>query len=92
VADYAVLWRPAALRQLKKLAKPLQEKIKDAVDGLASEPKPAGVRTLANHPQFWRLKVDNFRVIYAIDEGVLTVLVLKVAHRRDAYRQLERLG
>ena len=89
--SYTIAWRPAAIRQLKKLDRPLQEKIRTAVDGLAANPKPAGVRTLVNYAQFWRLKVDTFRVIYSLDEEILSVLVVKVAHRREVYRNLDHL-
>ena len=36
-----------------------------------------------------RLRVDDYRVIYEVREGVLVVLVVRVAHRRDVYRRPE---
>ena len=34
----------------------------------------------------WRYRVGNYRVIAEIDDERICLLVLRVAHRRDAYR------
>ena len=33
----------------------------------------------------WRIHIGDYRVIYTIDDDELLVLVVRVAHRRDAY-------
>ena len=35
----------------------------------------------------WRVRVGDYRVVYAIDDGELLVLVVRVAHRREVYRR-----
>lgn len=34
-----------------------------------------------------RLRVGDYRVLYEVQETALVVLVVRVAHRRDAYRR-----
>lgn len=34
----------------------------------------------------WSARRGNYRVVYAIDEGIVTVVILRNAHRSDAYR------
>jgi len=34
----------------------------------------------------WRLRIGNYRVIYEIDDDARRVIVLRVKHRREAYR------
>jgi mRNA interferase RelE/StbE len=34
----------------------------------------------------YRLRVGDWRVVYALRHDVLTVLVLRVGHRREVYR------
>jgi mRNA interferase RelE/StbE len=34
----------------------------------------------------YRIRAGDFRIIYAIDDKLLIVLVLKVGNRRDVYR------
>jgi len=41
--------------------------------------------------RLFRIRVGDYRVIYAIEDDRLLVLVLRVAHRREAYRKLLRV-
>ena len=34
----------------------------------------------------WRVRVGDYRIIYEVDDDRRVVEVLKVAHRREAYR------
>lgn len=34
----------------------------------------------------WRIRVGDYRVIYAVHDEILVVLVIDVGHRRDTYR------
>ena len=34
----------------------------------------------------WRIRVGAYRVVYAIEDDRLVVLVIKIGHRRDVYR------
>ncbi|MFV2195637.1 type II toxin-antitoxin system RelE family toxin [Nocardiopsis sp. LOL_012] len=36
----------------------------------------------------WRIRVGDYRVVYAIRDQELVVLVLSVAHRHEVYRDL----
>jgi mRNA interferase RelE/StbE len=33
----------------------------------------------------WRVRTGEYRIVYDIRDGLVTVLVLKVGHRRDVY-------
>lgn len=35
---------------------------------------------------FWKYRVDDYRVIANIEDGALRILVLKVGNRREVYR------
>ncbi|MEV4418981.1 type II toxin-antitoxin system RelE/ParE family toxin [Patulibacter sp. NPDC049589] len=85
---YEVAYDPKAVKELKKLDKPTARRIVRAVDGLAADPRPAGTRPLVGHPQFWRLRVGDCRVIYTVRDAELVVLALRVAHRSSVYRDL----
>jgi mRNA interferase RelE/StbE len=36
--------------------------------------------------QSWRLRVGDYRVIYDIADGKLVILIIRIRHRREAYR------
>ncbi len=42
---------------------------------------------LAGTNDLYRLRVGTYRVVYAIEEDKLVVLVVKVGHRREVYRR-----
>lgn len=43
------------------------------------------LRKLGSLAEFWSFRIDDYRVIYKIDDGELVVLVVRVEHRRNVY-------
>ena len=83
---YHVDFNPAAVRQLRKLPREAQERVRDAIDGLAEIPRPDGVAKMkGSRVPHYRIRVGNYRVIYQVDDDRVTVLVVKVADRKEAY-------
>lgn len=58
------------------------------IEGLADDPGPSGAIKVQGHDSLYRLRVGDYRVIYAIEGHTVTVLVTAVGHRRDVYRGL----
>ena len=56
------------------------------IDELAENPRPAGLKKLKGPAGFLRIRVGDYRVIYCVHDDVLIVLVVRIAHRREAYR------
>ncbi len=67
----------------------LQRRLDRCFDQLKSEPREGGsIKQLAGRlAGRYRYRVGDYRVIYRIDEPQQTVLVLKIAHRSEAYEQ-----
>ena len=55
---------------------------------LAEEPRPAGCKKLRGYENLYRLRVGDWRLIYAIEDDQLVVLIIEVAPRGEAYRNL----
>lgn len=72
--------------QLSRLEARSKKSILHAVYHLQTNPRPHGVKKLQGTSNSWRIRVGNYRVIYEIHDDVLVVLVIEIAHRRDAYR------
>jgi mRNA interferase RelE/StbE len=83
---YALQFRPAAVRQLRKLPKDTQRRLRAATESLCRQPRPPGAVKLAGTDDLWRIRVGDFRVIYTIVDEVLVVTVVRVANRRQVYR------
>jgi mRNA interferase RelE/StbE len=52
---------------------------------LARDPRPPGAKQLQGRDAL-RVRVGSYRIIYAVKDDELLVLVVAVGHRRDVYR------
>lgn len=84
---YKVFFKSSADRQLLRLPNAVQRRIVVAVERLANNPGGSGAVKLAGQEELWRIRVGTYRVIYEIHDDRLVILVLRVAHRKDAYRR-----
>jgi mRNA interferase RelE/StbE len=85
---YEVRYDPRAAKELRKLDQPVASRIATAISALGTEPRPPGARQLVGYPGLWRVRVGDYRVVYAIRDAELVVLALRIAHRSDVYRNL----
>lgn len=83
---YQVLLRPAARRDLAKLPSDIRSRLTEVLFTLENDPRPPGITKLTGSANVWRVRVGDYRVIFEIDDPAQTVLVLRIAHRQDAYR------
>jgi mRNA interferase RelE/StbE len=77
---------PEAARAYRKLRGPIQERVRKAIDTLADDPRPRGATKLAGRADF-RIRVGDYRIVYAVDDEAKVVLVARIAHRREVYRR-----
>ena len=87
-SDYSIEFLPSSARQIKKLPKTAQRRLAAVIDGLAENPRPKGARSLSGHPGLLRLRSGQFRIVYMIEDERLVVLIVRVARRSAAYRDL----
>lgn len=83
---HAILLEKAAARFLLRLrdAK-LKVRLEESIESLANAPRPSVCRKLAGTSDRYRIRVGDYRIIYRIDDGKVTVLVLAIGHRREVY-------
>ncbi|HMB92101.1 MAG TPA: type II toxin-antitoxin system RelE/ParE family toxin [Rhodothermales bacterium] len=76
-----------AQKELRKVAHRDRDAILDAIEALARDPRPDGVvKMKGTREDLYRIRVGDYRVVYHVDDDVLTVLVVRIRHRRDVYR------
>lgn len=63
-----------------------RRRLVEAIGALADEPRPHGCEKLSGSRDRYRIRVGDWRVVYAIEDDVLTVWIVKVGHRREVYR------
>lgn len=85
---YRVEILPAAQRDLAALPLRERRRIDERIGALAGNPRPPG--TVALHGRqhgLYRLRVGDYRIVYQVRDEVLLVLIVRVRHRREVYRQ-----
>jgi mRNA interferase RelE/StbE len=70
----------------RRLPRPLLQRIREAISGLAENPWPPGCKKLTGYDNLYRIRVGDWRISYAVEEDQLIVLVIEVASRGDAYQ------
>ena len=84
---YKVTLHRSALKFIAKTPNHIAQRITDAIDGLAENPRPNGCLKLKDYqPPAWRIRVGDYRVIYRIIDNELLVWVVEIDLRSDAYR------
>jgi mRNA interferase RelE/StbE len=84
--EYQILFARSAAKELENLPERLGERVLRRIERLATVPRPSGCRKLTGSDKLWRIRVGDYRVVYAIDDEQRLVDVIAIRHRRDAYR------
>ena len=87
---YRVELLPAARRQLEKCEPAVKQRLKTAIDRLATNPRPAGSKRLKGLADLLRIRVGEYRILYRVVDERLVVLIIRVGHRREVYRAAAR--
>jgi mRNA interferase RelE/StbE len=85
MASYEIEWKRSAVKELKELPKEMIIRILQAVEALADNPLPPGVKKLAGSKHTYRLREGDYRVIYNLLSKALVIEVIRVGHRKDVY-------
>jgi len=88
MSEYRLVLADRRVRKdLDRLDKTVLERVWEAVQVLKQDPRPPAARKL-RHPAIgeYRLRVGDWRVFYDVDEDTKAIVILRVMHRREAYR------
>ena len=87
-------WEIIFERQVEKvyrrLPADLLERLDRAILALVDDPRPRKCKKLTGYEDLYRIRVGDWRVTYAIEDDRLVVLIVEVAPRGGAYRDLRR--
>jgi len=76
----------SAVRDLKKLPKNILLDIDNSILLLSENPRPNGYKKLVGSENRYRIKVKDYRILYEIKDEVLTILIVRIRHRRNVYK------
>ena len=83
--SYRIEFSKSALKQLKKFSNDVQNQIIQKMDELTLNPRCLGYKKLVDVGSY-RVRVGDYRIIYDIDDKIVSILIVKIGHRKDVYR------
>ena len=84
--SYEILFTDTSKKQFKKLEKEVQERIIKALERIRIRPE-VHVKKLVGDLSY-RLRVGEYRVILDIERDKLIILVIKIGHRKNIYKDI----
>lgn len=90
MTSYQVEFTKSAAKEFKKLPKKVQRKIVEALTLLSKNPfsELLKIKKLKGAESLYRFRIGDYRVVYEIRQDVLVILVIKIGHRSEVYRNL----
>ncbi len=85
MAKYKIKIKASAVKELNKIPKKYLQRITNKILGLADNPRPQNCEKLSGQERY-RIRQGNYRVIYSIEDYILTIYVVKIGHRKDIYK------
>ncbi len=87
MASYRLVFKHSVAKDLRSIPNEDVARILERVEMLAAEPRPATSEKLSGQDRY-RVRQGIYRIIYAVDDEELIVLVVKVGHRRHVYKNM----
>lgn len=84
---YQIKFRTSAIREIKSLPLSLRKRVCDAIDTLETDPRQMGYKKLKGFVNLFRIRVNEIRIIYTIEDKILTVEIIKIGYRREVYKK-----
>jgi len=85
MAAYKVYFKESVEKDFTAIPKKDLVKILRRIKALSENPRPSGCEKLTGHERY-RVRQGRYRIVYSIEDAVLTVWIVKVGHRKDVYR------
>ena len=85
MARYELRVRPSVAKDLRGLPGEDVKRILAPIEALRDDPRPPGSEKLSALERY-RVRQDNYRILYGIEEAQVVAEIVKDGHRREVYR------
>ncbi|MDH4194237.1 MAG: type II toxin-antitoxin system RelE/ParE family toxin [Nitrospirota bacterium] len=86
MANYRLTFRKSVAKDLRSIPPNDLFRILKRIEALAEDPRPMGSEKLSGQERY-RVRQGVYRIVYEIQDEELVIIVVKVGHRRDVYRE-----
>jgi mRNA interferase RelE/StbE len=85
MGKYRIEIKRSAVKEIKKLPSKDIPKILAQIESLSENPRPGDSIKLSQEEKY-RVRCGQYRILYAVEDQVLIVYIVRVGHREDVYR------
>ncbi|MFZ4404872.1 MAG: type II toxin-antitoxin system RelE family toxin [Pseudobdellovibrionaceae bacterium] len=84
---YEIVFKKSAAKELQGLPQRIQRKILDAVQLLSLNPytELLQIKKMKGADSLYRVRIQDYRVIYLIENQIIKVTIIKIGHRKEVY-------
>lgn len=86
---WTIEFLPEAAKELRKLDRQVAARIVKTLEeriATLDDPRQIGSALVGDHAGYWRWRIGDYRVVARIEDERITILVVRVVHRREVYR------
>jgi len=84
---YRLTYKASVKKDLRKLAVTARRAVVRRILILAEEPRPTSATKLQGSDDLYRIRQGDYRIVYSINDQIVTIEIIKIGHRKDVYRQ-----
>ncbi len=86
MASYRLTFKKSVTKDFRSISKDDVSRILMRIKALADDPRPVGSEKLSGQERY-RVRQGVYRIVYEIQDEELVIIVVKVGHRREVYRE-----
>lgn len=83
---YKIAFKESAKKDLESVQLIYYQSVVNHIQKLENTPRPSGYKKLKGYKNRYRIRVGIYRIIYTIEDDILVIEVIRIAHRKDAYK------
>lgn len=87
MASYKIEIKKSAAKEIENLPSVILKRVVSHIQELVNDPRPLGCKKLSGDEKY-RIRVGDYRILYEIEDEIVRIYVVKVAHRKEVYRML----
>ena len=85
MASYKIVFKQSVAKDLRPIPNKDVQRILKRIEQLEYDPRPPGSEKLTKAERY-RIRQGNYRILYTVDDDLVTVTIVKIGHRRNVYR------
>ncbi len=82
---YQIVISKKAQKEIDTLPVYISGNVDTHILALADNPRPQGCKKLEGFKNAYRIRVGKYRIVYTIEDNILTVTIVAIRNRKDAY-------